>query len=388
MIKRIIIIVLLAIVFGGVFGMKQFLAKATNEYLNHMPTPPVTITSATVKQDVWPQTLQAVGTVVAVNGTTVTTEVGGIVKSLSFKSGQKVDKGDVLITLQAGTDKADLRSLQSQAELAKTNLERVRKLYKLQVVPKADLDAAKSQYDQARARVGAQSANVGKKVIRAPFAGVLGIRKVDIGQYLAPGAEIVELQQVDPIFINFGLPAQYLAKVKEGLQVVAQVDAYPDEQVIGKVTALEAGVDPNTRNFGVQATFANPGKRLQPGLFAQVKVVLPGNSDVLAVPRTAISYAPYGNSVFVIRNKPKSKDEEAPAPAMPGQQMPTSDLVVRQRFVRVGQPRGDFVAVVEGLKAGDRVATSGLLKLRNDAAVIIDNEAKPVVSETPSVDNS
>lgn len=371
-IRLIVMLLLSALVFGGVFAMKYMGSKGMNAYFDSMPIPPATVSSTEVKKIVWPRVIEAVGTLTAVNGIEVTTEAAGIVKSVKFESGDHVKKGDVLITLDADTDRADLRTFEAQADLAQTELERLKKLYELESISRAELDRAQSEATQARARVQSQRARIAQKIIRAPFAGQLGIRKVDLGEYISPGTPIVSLQALNPLYVDFNLPEQKINRVQPGQNVSLLVDLYPGERFTGTVQAIDSQVNTETRNFKVRARIGNDDMKLRPGVFAKVTIELEGRDEVLTVPRTAISYNAYGNSVFVLVEKPAAEGEDAE---------PT--LVARQRFVKTGDAQGDFVSILEGLEAGEVIATSGLLKLRNDQPVIINNELQPDVSLTP-----
>lgn len=374
MIIRLIVVLLgSAVLFGGVFGMKYMGNKGMNAYFDSMPIPPATISATEVKQTVWPNVIEAAGTLTAVNGIQVTTEAAGIVKSIGFESGDHVQKGEILVTLDADTDQADLKTLQAQAELSRTELERLQKLYELESISKSELDRAQSEAVQARARVQSQRARLAQKIIRAPFSGQLGIRKVDLGEYISPGTAIVSLQALNPMYVDFTLPEQKINRVQPGQSVSLHVDVYPGETFVGEIQAIDSRVSSETRNFQVRAKVANEAMLLRPGVFARVTIELDGADEVIIVPRTAISYNAYGNSVFVLVEKSDATGAE-------GQ----PQLVARQKFVKTGDARGDFIAILEGLTEGEMIATSGLLKLRNDQPVIINNEIKPDVSLTPS----
>lgn len=367
-------LILTGLVFGGVFGFKWFGNKMMNQYFDSMPMPAATVSSAAASSLEWTSSLSGVGTVVASNGADVTTESAGIVAALHFDSGAKVKKGDLLVTLSAGTEQADLQRLQAQADLARSEFGRLERLYKLDAISKSELDRAQADYSAARAAADGQRAKLAQKVIRAPFSGQLGIRQVNIGQYLSPGTPIVTLQALDPAFIDFTLPEQDLATVVVGQVVTATVDSQAGRSFTGRVAAVESLVNSQTRNFKVRASFSNGDGGLRPGLFARASIGLADARTVVVVPLTAVSYNPYGNSVYVIQKvKGKSaegKDEE--------------QLVVRRRFIKTGETRGDLVVITEGLKAGEQVATSGLLKLQNDARVIINNTVRPSAQANPT----
>jgi membrane fusion protein (multidrug efflux system) len=387
MTKRMIIVVLLCVlVFGSVFGGKIFMTKMINSYVDSMPVPPATVSASAVQSMTWDNKLEAIGTLVPVNGADVTAEVGGIVTKVLFESGQKVEKGAQLVTLDSASELGELNRLKANAELSELNRVRREKLFKLEAIAKSDYDAAVSESNAAKAAIQSQAALLAKKDIRAPFSGQLGIRKVTVGEYLQPGTAIVTLQSVDPIEFDFDLPEQYVGVVQPGFKVGVSVDSYPDNVFEGAVLAIEPRVDVATRNFKLRARMPNADHKLTPGQFGRVKLALPGERNLLVVPRTAISYSSYGTAVFVVQKKPPpapGSAPEAPKKSMPGPPTPTTDLMVSQRFVKLGEVRGDFVAVLDGLKPGEQVATSGLLKLRNEQPVIIDNSIQPTLEMNP-----
>ncbi len=393
--RMFIMLLAVTVVFGAVFGMKWFGRKMMNEYTAKAPIPPATITAAPAGTMSWDNWLEAIGSFVPVNGTDVTTEAGGIVQAIHFESGTRVEKGARLVTLDSANEAAELKRLEAQAELAETNRSRREKLFQLEAISKADYDAAVSEATAAKAGADAARARLAQKDIRAPFGGLLGIRQVNLGQFLAPGTAIVTLQSLDPINFDFSLPEQQIALVQPGLKISVKLDAYPDADFTGEIAAIEPKVDEATRNFKLRARLSNSELLLRGGQFGKVQLSLPGERTLLVVPRTAISYNSYGTSVFVVQKKPapapaeaeKSKDMPkdgeagaSPAPGAP----PATDLEVVQRFVKTGDARGDFVAVVEGLKEGEQVATSGLLKLRNQQPVIINNSITPDVQLNPA----
>jgi membrane fusion protein, multidrug efflux system len=366
-------LVLTALVFGGIFGFKWFGNKMMNQFFDNMPAPPATISSAVASSAEWTDRLEAVGTIVAVNGAQVTTEAAGVVDSIRFESGQEVKAGTVLLTLDTRTDIAELKALSAQAELARNELARFERLYGLESISKAELDRRQSEYDQAAARAAAQQARIAQKTIRAPFSGELGIRQVNLGQFVAPGNPIVSLQSLDPVYVNFSLPEQNLARLREGLQVRLSVDAYPGETFEGRISAIEPEVDTATRNVRVQATVPNPQRKLRPGMFSRLSIDFANSRTVILVPRTAISFAPFGNSVYVVTETGEGEQKSR---------------VVKRRFVKTGEIRGDLVEVTEGLKAGEEIASSGLLKLQNDTRVTINNSVQPSAEEAPTPPNS
>ena len=386
--KRMIWMLLITgLVFGVIFGFKFVSGMMSSKYFDTMQQPPVTVSTAVARGEKWADSLQAVGTLVAVNGTQVTTESPGVVSAIKFESGQQVRAGDVLVQLNASTELATLKSLEATAHLNATTAERYRELATKELVSRDEADQRIADAATARAQADAQRALVERKTIRAPFSGVLGIRKINLGQFLDPGDAIVSLQSLDPIYLDFSLPEQNLNRVASGTGVRATVDSLPGEIFEGNVTATESEVSTNTRNFGLRATLRNPGNKLRPGGFAQVNIDLGGTRNVVVVPQTAISFNPYGNAVYVVAKAPAASSQSAQADngdanakgAAPGPQ-----LIVKQRFVKTGATRGDLIAVIDGLKPGEQVVTSGLLKLRNDAAVIIDNKVQPTADTQPA----
>lgn len=381
--RMIVMLVLCAVVFGIVFGMKWFGNKMMIQYVEHTPVPPVTITSAAVQPMTWDNSLEAIGTLVPVNGADVTTESGGIVKAIHFEAGTSVKAGAPLITLSADNERAELKKLEAQADLAELNRSRREKLLKLEAISKSDYDTAASEASAAKSAADAQRAKLAQKEIRAPFAGVVGIRQINVGQFLSPGTSIVTLQSLDPINVDFSLPEQQIGAAQPGYKIQVFVESFPGENFPGQVLAIEPRVDEATRTFKVRARLRNPALKLRSGQFAHVKLTLPGERKLLVIPRTAISYNSYGTSVFVIEKKTADEIAAEPKP-MGGAPMAKTDLKVTQRFVKVGDSRGDFIAIIEGLKPTDQVATSGLLKLRNGQPVIIDNTLIPDVQLKPA----
>ena len=335
--------------------------------------PPTTVTSAEVKQENWPPLLSAIGSVSAVQGATISSELPGTVAEVGFESGAVVKKGALLLRFDTSAEEAQLRSADADTELAKADLERARDLATRKVISKAELDTAESKFKQKTAMTENMRAIIAKKTMQAPFDGIAGIRMVNVGQMVKAGDQIVPLQSLDPVYVDFALPQQRLAELSTGLEVNMHTDAFPERVFQGTLTAINSAVDVATRNVTLQATFPNSDHKLRPGMFAKVDVVLPRKEPVLAIPATAIAYAPYGDSVFVIEKK---KDEKTGKESQ----------VIRQQFIRTGETRGDFVTVTQGLKAGDTVVSSGVFKLRNGMPVVINNELapKPELSPTPA----
>jgi len=321
--------------------------------------PPTTVSSVVVKEEDWAPVLSAVGSVSAVQGAVLSTDLGGTVSKVNFESGGEAKKGDILVELVASQEEADV-------DLARSNLLRTRDLAARNVVSKQDLDAAESAFKQ-------KEGIVQHKQVRAPFDGQLGIRQVNVGQMIKEGQEVVALTALDPVFVDFALPQQELAKLTQGLEVQVQTDAAPGRKFEGKLTAINSMVDAVTRNISLQATLENHDHSLRPGMFAKVEVVLPEKHKTVVIPGSAVSYNPYGDSVFVIEKK---KDPQT------GKESQS----IRAQFVRVGEARGDFVAIDKGLKAGDVIVSTGVFKLRNGIPVTINNDLapKPQLNPTPA----
>ncbi|GAB2894208.1 efflux RND transporter periplasmic adaptor subunit [Microbulbifer echini] len=357
--------------FGGIFAYKFIGSYMVNQFLDTMTLPAPTVTSAKAEQQNWREDLSGVGTVRAVNGVEVTTEAEGVVSAIHFKSGQYIHKGDLLVEIFAEPEKAQLQVLDAELRLARRNYVRIKTLTERGVTTEADLDTARSTLDQVVANIEVQRARVDQRRVVAPFSGVLGIRRIDLGQNVSPGEAVVSLQQLDPIFVDFSLPEQKYAMVKAGMSVSLTTDAFPENIYRGKITAVDPRVDNSSRNFLIQATLNNPKKHLRPGMFAQVSIQIEASRRVLVVPRTALVFAPYGVSVFVLEKNEKG-----------------NTITANKRFVKTGEERGDLVEIVQGLLLGDEVASSGLLKLRNGEPAIINNENKPPENPSPNPGNS
>jgi membrane fusion protein (multidrug efflux system) len=377
------------VVFGGVFGVKAMMNAGMNRFFDDMPQPPVAVTAFDARRERWSDSEEAVGTFVAVNGTDVTTEAGGVVKSIEFEAGQPVQAGAVLVRLNTEGELAALRSLDAAAKLAVVQRDRWRELGRDRLVSQAEVDQRGADAASTLAQADAQRALIAQKVIRAPFDGLLGIRRINLGQYVNPGDPIVSLQSLDPIYLDFTLPEQRMGAVLPGTSVRATIDALPGQSFEGRVTAVEPGADASTRNFRVQATFDNAAHNLRPGTFARVGFDVGDERDVVVIPQTAVSFNPYGNAVYVIQDAPADAEADAAAKqaAAASGQPAGPRLVVKQRFIRTGPTRGDLVAVVEGLEPGERVVTSGLLRLRNDAVVTINDKVQPTADADPMPGN-
>jgi membrane fusion protein (multidrug efflux system) len=374
--KRILYTMAGLIVVIGVFaGVKALqIGKMVAHGEQSMP-PPLPVNTAVVHRESWQSLLTSVGSLEAVQGVMVTAELAGKVVHIGFEPGTMVQAGALLVQQDISTEKAQLRGAEAELDLAKVNLKRLSKLL-------ADGTIAQSQYDDATAKFKEDAAQVdniraviAKKTIRASFAGRLGIRLIDLGQILKEGDEIVSLQSLDPIFVNFLLPQQELPQVQLGFRVQVTTDALPGQTIEGKVTAINPQVDSSTRNIRVQATVANSQEHLRPGMFVKVALVLPVQNKVLTIPATAVLYAPYGDSVFVVEERKGERDGQ-------------SGKTVRQQFVRLGEKRGDFVSVVSGLQEGETVVSTGAFKLRSGQAVVVDNTLAPEFKLTPKPEES
>jgi membrane fusion protein (multidrug efflux system) len=356
-IKRLVIVLLaLAVVFGGVFGWKMFVGMKMAEMFAR-PRPPAVVASAKVDERNWQPYLTAVGSVVARHGVEVSSQIDGQIKHINFASGQKVAKGEVLVQLDDSVDRASLKGLIADEQLAAVEFRRQARLIKQRSTSQADYDQAQASLNKAKALVAAEQARIEHLAVRAPFSGVLGIRQVNLGEYLKAGAPVVALQALDPVYVDFTLPERYLSQLSVQQQIRVQVPAYPKRTFAGKITAISSRIDSATRNVQVRATLANPDQVLRPGMFAQLRVVLPERSHILTVPRTAITYNPYGNSVFLIEHK-------------------GNQLIVQRRQVDTGEVRDGRVEIVKGLKVGEEVVAAGQLKLRNGQPVKINNTVK------------
>ena len=350
-----------------------------------------TVTAVRVMPLEWQPELSAVGTMVPVRGIDVTTEIAGLVRSVSFRSGQDVAAGTVLVQLNAEADIAQMRTLQAAAELAGTVLARDREQYAVEAISKAQLDADEADVKAKRASVEQQAANVAKRTIRAPFSGKLGITTVHEGQYLNPGDKIVPLQTLDPIYVTFSLPQKQFAGLATGQTVTLTTDAYGKESFVGRITAINPKIEADTRSMQIQATLPNPNRRLLPGMFANVIINVGAKQRFLTLPQTAITYNPYGSTVFVLKpagapdapKDPAAKDGKA-ATNEKAAPWPAGTLVALQVFVTTGPTRGDQVAVLTGIKEGDQVVTSGQLKLKNGTPAVVDNAVQPANNPAPT----
>ena len=359
----------------GVLGVvKTLQIQAAMAQASSFQPPPEAVTTIAARAERWPATVAAIGTVQAVRGVTVSADLPGVVESIAFESGRSAREGEVLVRLDTRQERAQRAAAEAQRDLARANLERVRGLVDQGIVAQAELDRVVAEARQAEARVGEIRATIDRKQIRAPFSGVLGIRQVNLGQYLNAGDPIVPLQALDPVHVNFSVPQQKGALMRAGGTVEVRAEGQGGEGLRGRITAVDAVVDAATRNVQVQATLANEDGRLRPGMFVNVQVGVGEVAEALTLPASAISYAPYGDSVFVVA------EIEGPGGGR--------YTGVRQQFVRLGGARGDQVAVVSGLEPGAEVVTSGVFKLRTGAAVQVNNEVRPSNDPAPKPEDT
>lgn len=365
----------LGLIFLLIAGIKGLQIFSMIQEGKSMVPPPTTVTSAKVKKADWTPSLTAVGSITPVQGATISAELPGMVSEIGFESGRPVKKGDLLVKLDSSAEQAQLRSAQADLELAKADFDRARDLADRKVISKAEFDAATSKYSAAKAAVDNMQSVINKKEIRAPFDGIAGIREVNPGQMVPAGQQLVTLQALDKVFADFSLPQQDLGKVKAGLPVKLTTDAIEGREFEGTLSAINSAVDPATRAVSLQATVDNADHALRAGMFARVRVLLPETKPTLILPTTAVAYAPFGNSVYVIVHK---KDEETGK----------KSLEARQQFVRTGETRGDFIEVTNGLKEGDEVVSTGVFKMRNGMDVTVDNKLAPNAKLAPEPPNT
>jgi membrane fusion protein (multidrug efflux system) len=375
MAKRMILMLALVTLLIASLGFVKFrqIKTAMAQGSSFQP-PPEAVTTVVAKQETWPGTLNVIGTAAAVQGVTVSADLPGTVDRIAFDSGKPVNAGEVLVELDTRQERAQLAAMEAQRDLARINFGRMQQLVKEGVIAQTEFDNATAQQKATEAQVGEIRATIARKTIRAPFSGILGIRQVNLGQYLSAGEAIVSLQSLNPIYVNFGIPQQTAAQVRVGRGLRVSSDDVGGIKFSGRVTALDSIVNEATRNIQVQATLANPGGKLRPGMFVQVEIVTGTDRPVIALPASAINYAPYGDSVYVVSDL---KDPHGKA-----------YRGVSQRFVKLEGSRGDQVAVVSGVKPGDEVVSSGVFKLRNGAAVQVNNKVQPGNNSAPKPEDS
>lgn len=363
--KRILITVLVALgVLGGIFGYKFNKLRLTRAAMAARKPAPAVVSTAPAVAEKWRDTLEAVGTLVSSQGVTVRSEIEGRIVRIAFESGTRVQAGDMLVEMDVATETAQLHSYEATARLAELNLERARELRQNNTNTKADLDAAEAAAAQAHAAIDSTQATLAKKRIVAPFSGRVGLRRINIGQFLNKGDAVVTLEATDPIYADFSLPQQEVTQLKSGQPVRVTVDAFADREFAGTVEAVDPTIDGTTRNIRARATLPNADETLHPGMFAHVRVLLPVERDVIVLPSTAIVYSPYGNSVYVVARQGEAS-------------------LAQQRFVEIGPKRGDQVAILAGVKAGEQAVISGQSKLRPDVPVSVNNTVVPSNNPAP-----
>jgi membrane fusion protein, multidrug efflux system len=375
MAKRMILMLLVvaAILSGLGFEKYRQVEAAIAAGASFQP-PPTAVTTVVAQRTTWPSTLSVIGTAEAIQGVTVSADLPGTIDKIHFESGQWVHEGDILVELDTRQERAQLASLEAQRDLARINYDRAQQLVKAGVISRSDYDNATSQQKATEAQVGDIRAAIARKTIHAPFSGVLGIRQVSLGQYLAAGQAIVSLQSLSPIYVNFGVPQQDTPKVVPGHVLRVTNGDLPGMSFIGRITALDSVINEQTRNIQVQAIVTNKGNKLRPGMFVQVELPLGSPRLVVPVPASAINYAPYGDSVFVVTDMKDAKGN--------------SYRGVRQQIVKIEGSRGDQVAITSGLNPGDEIVSSGVFRLRNGAPVLVNNTVKPENSATPKPQDS
>ncbi len=371
MIKRMVImLVLVALVLGGIFGFQAFKATMIKKFMSQMSAPPQTVSTAKAAYTPWQSTIQAVGSLRAVKGADLSLETAGTIDSITFDSGDDVEAGKVLLKLRSDDDAAKLASLQATAALNRITYDRDLKQAKIQAVSQATLDTDAANLKNAEAQVAEQRAVLDKKTLRAPFAGHLGIRAVDLGQYLGAGTMVVTLQALDPIYLDFFVPQQAVDQVRLHQSLDVKVDAYPKDVFAGEISAINPRVDSGSRNVQVRASLHNADHRLLPGMYATLDIQVGQPERYITLPQTAITYSPYGDSVYVVDDKGNGPD---------GKPL----LVARQTFVTTGATRGDQVAALTGVKEGETVVVAGQIKLHNGSTVLINNSIMPTADAAP-----
>ena len=374
MLKRMFLMLSVTLVVLAALGFvkfKQFQAAA-GQAAAFQP-PPEAVTTIVAKHEHWPAALTVIGTTAAVQGVTVSADLPGLVARISFESGRAVREGEVLVELDTRQEQAQLTAAEAQRDLAQVNFERMKGLVVDGAISKADFDRAAAEQKETEARVGEIRATIARKTIRAPFSGILGIRQVNLGQYLSAGDPIVPLQSLHPIYVNFGVPQQDTSRVRLGGALLVRAEEAGGAEFTGRITAMDSVVNPETRNVQVQATVPNPGGKLRPGMFVQTSVRTGAAQNVVALPASAINYAPFGDSVFIVGDMKGPNGETYRG--------------VRQQFVKLGGSRGDQIAVMAGVNPGDEVVTSGAFKLRNGAAVLVNNKVQPGNDPAPKPEN-
>lgn len=373
--RMFIVLLLMAALIGGLGFIKYRQVESAIAAGASFQMPPTSVSTVIAKRETWPSTLSVIGTAAAIQGVTVSADLPGTVDKIHFESGQTVHEGDILVELDIRQEKAQLANIEAQRDLARIQYGRAEELSKAGVISKSDYDNAAAQQKATEAQVNDVKAAIARKTIHAPFTGVLGIRQISLGQYLAAGQAIVSLQSVDPIYVNFGVPQQDTPKMKIGHSVRVTDQDLPGVEFKGRITALDSVINEQTRNIQIQATLENPGGRLRPGMFVQVELPVGQPRDVIPLPASAINYAPYGDSVFVVTDMKDDKTGK-------------TYRGVRQQIVKIEGSRGDQVAITSGLNPGDEIVSAGSFRLRNAAPVEVNNTVKPSDSPKPNPEES
>ncbi|WLQ16213.1 efflux RND transporter periplasmic adaptor subunit [Hahella aquimaris] len=368
-------LVVVALIVGGIIQVKMQQFDTMGAAAAQMTMPPTPVNTYTVEQSQWRPRVSLVGSVKPVQGTVINTEIDGTVKEIKFSAGADVKAGDVLVLFDDQIEQAELREAEVAADRAQLSLTRAKELSKTRNISQLEFDNAENDVKQAQARLNYNRAVIAKKTLRAPFDGKLGIRQISVGQFLNRGTPVVSLQSLNPVYVEFSLSQRRLGELAEGLKVEVVTDAYPEQTFVGKITAFNPDVDPNTRNVRVQATLDNPEGKLRPGMFVALEMILAQARDVLFIPSTAVLHGPYGSSVYIVDEGEAKDGGDAP-------------LVLRQQLVRLGETQGDFVIVVEGVKPGDRVVSTGSFKLMPGMSVVIDNKLAPDFKLDPQPKNT
>lgn len=360
-------LIFLVIFFGGIFGYKFIKVLMMPQHV----MPSVSVSSTFVKAQEWQSKIRSVGTLRAIHGVDITTELAGMVKKIHLTPGTHVKANDILLELNTDAENAQRDSLRALVELAEITYKRDKSQFEAQAISRATLDFDKADLANKKAQLAQQEATLAKKIIRAPFDGILGILSVNLGQYLNTGDKIITLQSLDPIYAEFSLPQQALNSVKVGQEVTLKIDTYPDQVFIGKITSMDPKIDTSTRNVQIEATIMNSDSKLYPGMFAEVEVYTGSSQKALIIPKMAISFNPFGEIVYIIQEKGQDK---AGKPI----------LSVKQTFITVGESRGDQTVIQKGLKEGDQIVTAGQMKLKNGTVVVINNSVSPPIDSPPS----
>ncbi|WP_280789757.1 efflux RND transporter periplasmic adaptor subunit [Polynucleobacter sphagniphilus] len=369
--RMIIMLCCVCLLLGLIFGFNQFKSYMIKKFISGAGLPPATVSTMDITSTLWQPNLTSVANVRAFRGVELSTELGGLVQTVAVKSGQDVQEGDPLIKLNDASDVAQLHSLRALADLAKVINERDRQQLAIQAISKNVYDTSKADAQSKQAQVEQQAALVAKKTLKAPFSGRVGIVTINPGQYVNPGDKLMTLQTLDPIFLDFTLPQSNAEQIAVGQDIIVTTDAFKDATFTGKITAVSPKVDTNTRNIQIEAQLANPDKKILPGMFANVNIKVGQETKLLTLPQTAVTYNPYGSTVFIAKTTDKKDKEGKPV------------LEAQQVFVTTGSTRGDQVAILKGLQEGDTVVTSGQLKLKNGTPLIINNTVLPANSPNP-----